>query len=223
MEAGVPRPSPGGERETARLEAFSDGVYAFAITLLALELHVPHVPGENAEASARWLCLALTAQWPSYLAFAASFITVLIMWTHHHSLFRLVQKNSPRLQFTNGLLLLLTTTVSFPTAVVAEYIDTPAAPVAAVLYVGQQVLLATVFVLLLGVVTGEGTLSPEVPAETVRSMKRSYRIGPPLYAVTLAIAFFSPKVAIAISVSLWVFWAFVPTMTSRQRHASSSQ
>jgi uncharacterized membrane protein len=180
------------------------------------------MPGESSEPSARWLCIALVAQWPSYLAFAASFITVLIMWTHHHSLFRLMQKNSPKLQFTNGLLLLLTTTVSFPTAIVAEYIETPAAPAAAVLYVGQQVLLATMFLLLLSVVTAEGTVSPEAPAETVRSMKRSYKMGPPLYAVTLAIAFFSPKVAIAISVGLWVFWAFVPAMTSGVRHSGGS-
>jgi uncharacterized membrane protein len=208
-EAEAPS-SRGGERETARIEAFSDGVYAFAITLLALELHVPHFSEGKGELSARWLCQALAAEWPSYLAFAASFLTILVTWTHHHALFRLVQTSSRRLQFANGLLLLLTTTISFPTAVVAEYLQTPAAPAAAMFYVGQQVLLASAFLVLLHVATGPGTLSPEAPPESVRRMKRSYALGPWLYAATMAVAFFSPKLAIAITTGLWVFWAFVP-------------
>ena len=71
------------EKETGRLEAFSDGVFAIAITLLALELKVPHFDaGGNMTAR---LISGLDGQWPSYFAFLTSFFTVLIMWVHHHA------------------------------------------------------------------------------------------------------------------------------------------
>ena len=73
------------EKETGRLEAFSDGVFAIAMTLLALDLKVPHL-GDRASASE--LALALAQQWPSYLAFTTSFGTVLVMWVHHHGIDR---------------------------------------------------------------------------------------------------------------------------------------
>src|SRR5260221_10103395 len=68
------------EKETLRLEAFSDGVFAIAITLLALELKVPSL---GAAATPKLLWAALAAQWPSYFSFFTSFITVLIMWVNH--------------------------------------------------------------------------------------------------------------------------------------------
>src|SRR5579863_5349666 len=86
------------ERQTGRLEAFSDGVFAIAMTLLALELKVPH------PASAADLPSALASEWPSYLAFVTSFFTVLIMWVHHHAIFRLVHRVDAKLLFANGFL-----------------------------------------------------------------------------------------------------------------------
>jgi uncharacterized membrane protein len=110
------------EKETGRLEAFSDGVFAVAITLLALDLRVPNLGGH---ASAWSLAVALAQQWPSYIAFVTSFFTVLILWVSHHSIFRLVQKTNARLLFANGLLLLLTTIVPFSTSLVTEYLRFP--------------------------------------------------------------------------------------------------
>lgn len=65
------------EKETGRLEAFSDGVFSIAMTLLVLDLKVPHL-GSGASTPA--LAGALAQQWPSYLSFVMSFFTVLIMW-----------------------------------------------------------------------------------------------------------------------------------------------
>ena len=112
-----------GAKETARLEAFSDGVFAIAMTLLALELKDPRVE----PATAGSLASGLLNQWPSYLAFFSSFFTVLVMWVHHHAIFRQVQRVDVRLLFANGFLLLLITAVPFPTAIVAQYLRTPAA------------------------------------------------------------------------------------------------
>ena len=76
----------GGRHETARLEAFSDGVIAIAITILALDLRVPHLP----EISAANLISAILHQWPAYFAFLLSFTTILIMWINHHARLALV-------------------------------------------------------------------------------------------------------------------------------------
>ena len=95
--------------ETARIEAFSDGVFAIAITLLVLDLKVPRGLAEG-----RTLADALLAQWPAYLAFASSFMTILIMWVNHHRIFTLVGRSDERLIFYNGLLLMGVTVVPFP-------------------------------------------------------------------------------------------------------------
>ena len=87
--------------ETARIEAFSDGVFAIAITLLVLDLKVPRELGQD-----RTLEQALVAQWPAYLAFVSSFMTILIMWVNHHRMFTLIGRSDDRLLFYNGLLLM---------------------------------------------------------------------------------------------------------------------
>jgi uncharacterized membrane protein len=208
-------PPEGGEKETVRLEAFSDGVFAFAITLLVLELRVPHFEGAPGELTASWLANALLEVWPRYAAFATSFLTILIMWVHHHSLFRFITRSDLPLMFANGLLLLLVATVAFPSAVVGEYIMTPAAATAATLYVSQQVLLATAFLILLRVGFRPSSLSPRAPPDVVRGLRRSYLIGPPLYLAVLVIAPRCPKLAMGFSLALWVFWAVVPMRANR--------
>ena len=97
------------EREINRLEAFSDGVFAIAITLLVWQLHVPRL-GSHPSGAALWP--ALGREWPSYLSFLTSFATILIMWINHHAIFRLVQRTSTSLLFANGFLLLLVVTSS---------------------------------------------------------------------------------------------------------------
>ena len=95
---------------TARVEAFSDGVFAIAITLLILEIRVPHAGAEHG------LWAGLVALWPSYVAFVLSFFVILIMWVNHHELIRLVRAVGYPFLFANGLLLLTVTFVPFPTA-----------------------------------------------------------------------------------------------------------
>src|ERR1043166_5258562 len=75
-------------RDTTRLEAFSDGVFAIAITLLILEIRVP---GPAAGHDNGWLNRELWALWPSLLAFCLSFWVILVMWVNHHELLRLVR------------------------------------------------------------------------------------------------------------------------------------
>src|SRR5258708_21647564 len=134
-----------GEKETGRLEAFSEGVFAIAITLLVLELKVPSIPPAGATSAA--LGKALLQLWPSYFALVTSFFTILIMWMHHHAILRNVHRTDSRLHFSNGCLLLLITFVPYPTSVLAAYLHTPAAKMAAAFYAGTFVLPALAFTL----------------------------------------------------------------------------
>jgi uncharacterized membrane protein len=193
------------ERQTARLEAFSDGVFAIAMTLLALELKVPHFSGEEPSAAA--LAKSLANQWPSYFSFVTSFFTVLIMWVHHHTIFKLVLRSDAKLLFANGFLLMIVTVVPFPTAVVSEYLRTPAAAAACTLYAGTFVLTAIAFWVLLIAAFRESTLDPAASPATIERLRRSYRLGPPLYLLATLAAPFSPWLAMAICTGLWILWA----------------
>jgi len=180
-------------------------VFAVAITLLALDLQVPRL-GEAA--SARALAGALALQWPSYIAFATSFFTVLIMWVNHHGFFKLVRKTSPRLLFTNGFLLMMTTAVPFSTSLVTQYLRYPGAKTACAVYGGTFVLISLGFSLLLrAIALDPGICKSEVDKETLDCVRSSWRLGPPLYVAATAGAFLSPYVTIGICTGLWVYWA----------------
>ena len=100
------------QTETSRIEAFSDGMFAIAITLLILEVKVP-VPAEG------HLAQGLVKQWPSYLAFVLSFVYIGVMWMNHHRMFTHIRRSNDTLLVLNLLLLLGVTAVPFPTAVLA--------------------------------------------------------------------------------------------------------
>ena len=194
------------EKDTGRIEAFSDGVFAIAMTLLALELKVPHIDLSAGHVSSS-LAAALDAEWPSYFAFVTSFFTVLIMWVHHHLIFKLVRRTDPTLLFANGFLLMLVTVVPFPTAVVSEYLRTPAAPVACAFYAGFFVLISIGFWILLWAAFRKTVIDPHASAATVARLRKNYRLGPPLYLAAAAAAPFSPWLAMGICSALWIVWA----------------
>src|SRR5258708_8358745 len=106
------------EKETGRIEAFSDGVFSIAITLLVLDMKVPQ-PADVEQGS---LLAELLKQWPVYLAFLASFFFILILWINHHPLFTAIRRSDNNLMLLNGLLLLGVILVPFPTSLVSEYL-----------------------------------------------------------------------------------------------------
>src|SRR5919108_1729971 len=105
---------PTTENDTARLEAFSDGVFAIAITLLVLEIRLPEGEGP--------LWNVLGELWPSYLAYVLSFVTIGIMWANHHAIFRLIARASHGLIVANLFLLMTIAFLPFPTGVLAEHL-----------------------------------------------------------------------------------------------------
>jgi uncharacterized membrane protein len=171
------------DKDTARIEAFSDGVFAIAMTLLVLELKVPQVPpGSAGHYTSAMLETALRQEWPAYYSLVTSFLTVLIMWMHHHTMFKLVRHTDARMLLVNGLLLLGVTIVPFSTAVVAAYLYTAAAKAACAVYAATFLLISIVYVLMVFVAIPERMLiSHASAAAALARLRNSYRWGPPLY------------------------------------------
>ncbi len=190
-------------RETARIEAFSDGVFAIAVTLLVLNLQVPH----NMRAD-RELLRALLNQWPSYLAYVTSFVTISIMWMNHHRLFTLIRRTDNTLLLLNGLLLLGVTFVPFPTAVLAEYIPRDGAHIAAAAFSGTYAVLAICFNLLWRYAAHKNRLlDHRADPHLVGAITRGYSYGPPVYLLTFVLAFISVAASVTMNLVLAIFWA----------------
>lgn len=192
------------ERETSRVEAFSDGVFAIAITLLVLEFKVPHL-GEDA--SSADLFAALVQLWPSLIAFLGSFVAILIMWINHHGLFRLIHKTDGPFLFANGFMLLMVTFVPFPTAVLAEYMGHSGERAAAAFYVGTFVVTSVTFNLFWHVATTRKLLKRGVPDELIQRLRGAYRFGLVVYVAAALLALWNATIGLAACLSLWIYWS----------------
>jgi len=136
---------------SARLEAFSDGVFSIAATLLVLELHVPEVTQD--------LGAALLAQWPSYAAYVVSFATIGIIWVNHHQLFVHVRRVDRTLLFLNLALLMVVALIPFPTAILGRFVSAERdSHMAAAVYGGLMILMSIAFTALWRHVTADATL-----------------------------------------------------------------
>jgi uncharacterized membrane protein len=191
--------------ETARVEAFSDGVFAIAITLLILEIRVP-------SPSAGPLRAQLIRQWPSYLSFFISFSFIGIMWINHHRLFTHIRKSNNGLLVLNMLLLLGVTFVPFPTSVLAAHLGYPDQRLAALFYNGTYVCIAIFFNLFWRYATSHRhrLLGAEVDQSVVNGIARQYAYGPLFYLGCMALAWISVPASLIANVLLACFFALPP-------------
>lgn len=193
------------DSETVRVEAFSDGVFGIAMTLLVIEIKVP----SHELVAAQGLAHSLLALWPSYLAFLTSFATILVIWVHHHWVFALVSKNDHLFLYWNGLLLLFVTFVPFPTALLAEYLLNPQARLAANLYTGTFLAISLAFDALWRHASTK-LLAPDATKAKRREavqITRQYRFGPPLYLMAFGMSFLSESLSVALCLLLALFFA----------------
>jgi uncharacterized membrane protein len=191
---------------TGRVEAFSDGVMAIAITLLVLDLKVP----DAAASGTNGLLAALAARWPSYIAYLAAFLTIGIIWLNHHSLISKIARFDARLHWLNLLLLLGVATLPFPTALMAEYVGQggPNASVAAAAYG----LLAIVMGLPWSLIWRHLRDHPEllelgVGRAYAGAELRRGSIGVPIYAVATLVSLVLPLVALALYAGVAALYA----------------
>ena len=200
------------EKETGRLEAFSDGIFAFAITLLVLGLRDPALTGGSN------LVSGLVQEWPAFFAFFTSFLTILIMWVNHHNMFNYIRRIDTRFMFLNGFLLMAVTLTPFTTMLVGDHITGGDATTAAVVYSGVFVLLAVAWNFLWRHASnGHRLLSANVTDEHLRKVDRDYNLGLALYIIVFALAFVNGFAGILGVLLLAVFWA----VTASSRTISS--
>src|SRR5262249_52409356 len=119
------------DRPNSRLEAFCDGVFAIALTLLVIDIKIPSTKTINNTAD---FWIALKNMIPSISAFILSFIIILITWVNHHNSLKLVNRSSAAFNYSNGLLLLSVVFVPFPTSLLGEYLLTDHSAPAVILY-----------------------------------------------------------------------------------------
>ncbi len=189
--------------ETGRLEAFSDGVFAIAITLLVLELHVPEVEEGH-------LWTALRHEWPQFAAYFTSFLIIGIMWVNHHSMFRQIVRSDRGLMFLNLLLLLWMTMLPFPTAMVARYLteDDSNAHVAAAVYSTNLTLAAIAFSLLWAHAVRAGLTDRVMTRQEQRRSIWRFSIGTYVYAATIGLSFVSAPLTLAVQFLIAAYYAF---------------
>ena len=194
------------QSETGRVEAFSDGVFAIAITLLVLELKVPPA---NQSLDKRALVNVLLRLWPSFVAFLTSFSAILIMWMNHHGVFRMVKRVNGPFLIANGFLLLTVTFVPFPTAVLASHIQGPSSTIAAAFYCGTYVLVNIGYnALWITAIRGQ-LLKPGVSESHIRKIRRAYLVGFVVYVTATGLALWNAHIGLALSTALWLLWGIL--------------
>jgi len=169
----------------SRFEAFSDGVFSFAVTLLVLGIVLP----QTRAPSDRDLTAELIALWPNVVAYMLSFAVIGIMWQNHHALFRLVERIDRRTVFINLLLLAGTVFVPFATSTLGTY---PTMRASTFLYGMAPTSTSIVFNVLLGHLIRSGTFSADVTADVIKPTVKAYRIGLADYSFATLLALVSP-------------------------------
>jgi uncharacterized membrane protein len=193
---------------TSRVEAFSDGVLAIAITLLVIEIRPPEVHQGGSLADALW------GLWPSYLAYLVSFLTIGVIWLNHHGIFQQVARVDGPLLVLNLNLLSWTALIPFPTAVVADNLAAggEAAHTAAAVYSGVLLLMGVAFGALFAWVTHDDRLLNRLPPpEVVRAARLRFMAGLVVYLVALAVSWVSAPVSLALAGLMALYYAFDQT------------
>src|SRR5437763_1310833 len=207
------------DKETARIEAFSDGVFAIAITLLVLELKIPHESDVGEVA----LSTLLLRQWPAYVSFVISFLFIGIMWINHHRLFNHIKRSDDVLMVLNLLLLFGVTVVPFPTAVLASQLGHPGQKTAAILFNGTYVVIAIFFNVLWRYASkGRRLLHAAVNMAEVDKITRQYAFGPAVYLLCLVLVWISVPASLILNLLLACFFALPPKLLARDSQAHSS-
>jgi TMEM175 potassium channel family protein len=178
---------------TDRLETFADGVFAIAATLLILNVDA-QIRQDTPDLGASLLHI-----WPSYAAYAASFVTIGIMWINHHAIMSQVDRADRRFLTVNIGLLMCIAFFPFTTRLVAEHVRGSGAEAAALAYGFTAVATAIMFnVTWFYAALGNRLLRPDADPAVVKGITRSYIPGPWIYLAATLVAFASPVASIVL-------------------------
>ena len=205
-----------GRMPTARIEAFSDGVFAIIITLLVLEIHVPQVQGRDISAG---LAHSLLAMAPKFLAYIMSFVIVCIWWVAHHHLFHVLKRSDRGLLWLNSLFLLWLAFIPFPTALMGDF---PGERIAVMGYGTVATLAAVSFTCMRYYAFYLAKLVDErIDQRLLQSAMLKSVLNPVLHAVAVLVAFFDTRLSIALYIILPLMF-FIPGKLDRYIHSDES-
>ena len=200
---------PKSESETQRIEAFSDGVFAIAITLLILEIHLPHLTHADTGERLRHEILTL---WPSYFAYIFSFITVGIYWANHHYIFKIYKRTDHGFNLLNVFFLMCISFLPLPTAVLGEYVLEENKRQTAVLFYNFGLLLPALSWSLIWVYASykHRLIDSRLEPRFVRYLTGQYMLSNLVYLLSLAAAVWSATLGLIIAV-LQTFLYLLPS------------
>lgn len=191
------------QKETIRIETFSDGVFCIAVTLLSLEIGVElknNITNKD-------LLQQLIDLWPILLAYLISFINVLLAWIGHHSLFKKLHNTDNAVMISNGFVLMLVALVPFPTKTLGMFLLTGAFNTAVIFYTAYFVLISISFRLLWYTASrNRNLLVHGITEKEIRSFTKNENIGLACNALIMIVAFVSPVIALILSFVMWVYW-----------------
>jgi uncharacterized membrane protein len=199
---------------TGRLEAFSDGVFAIAATLLVLEFSVGTHEGGHLGSS-------LLHLWPAYLAYVTSFLTIGIIWMNHHYCVETMARADRVLLFLNLLLLLTVAFLPFPTRLVAEYLQRPGEAAAVYAYDATFVVMAIVYNAWWRYASaGRRLIAESVSDSAVRAITHAFDPGVPMYSAAFLVAIGSPLASVLVTFGIAAF--YLPSAALFGRMSASS-
>jgi uncharacterized membrane protein len=200
-----------------RTEAFSDGVFAIAITLLVLDLIVP----ARQEAAERGLAHALAGEWPAYFAYLVSFLIIGIIWINHHTVFDKVRLVDRPVLFANLGLLLVVSLIPFPTRLLAEYLTAGSdSHVAAAVYSATMLAMGLAYTALWLVLTRDAKLLGVDPRAGRMALRR-FGIGNVFYLATIGLSFINATATLAVHAALAIYYCFdqLPIVAAQRARA----
>jgi uncharacterized membrane protein len=190
----------------SRLEAFCDGVFAIALTLLIIDVKLPSTT-EIHTTSNFWIALSHIA--PSIFAFLLSFTIILITWVNHHAGLKLVNKSSPSFIYANGFMLLTVVFIPFPTSLLGEYLFTDHAAPAVVLYDSVLAIQSLGWILMTGTCLKDQLYKNEKAIPTIRQNNKYGYFALALYSLCAVVAFWFPFTMAIVTTITWIFWLIV--------------
>ena len=195
------------ELSTTRIEAFSDGVFAIAITLLVLEIKVPHLEGTDKSLGAELLHL-----WSSYFGYIFSFIMIGIYWANHHYIFHFYKRTDHYFVLLNVFFLMLISFLPFPTAVLAEHIGDLEHRQTAIIFYAFGLFLPAIgwLSMWLYATYNHRLIEKNLAPEFIRRMTRQYIFSLFLYGLAIAVSFWNELAGLALCVCFTFLYLIEP-------------
>jgi uncharacterized membrane protein len=205
-------------KETTRIEAFSDGVFAIAITLLVLNIQVPHSTDLKGS-----LLAELGNHWASYLAFFIGFFSILVCLINHHHICNYILRCDNNMQTLNNLILLVVIVVPFSTSLLAEYINQAEQQTAIAIYGITYCFMALVYDLMWNYAYKYKFTNFDVDDKFLRAIKRIYDIEIFYTLFAFAVSFVSVIAGLVLYTLMFIIYFFPEHFTKRLMKISNNK